>query len=212
MATVLLVRHGETTWNRDRRIQGWAETPLTERGHGQAAAVAAHLADEYDVDRVVSSDLRRAKETTREVARATQATAQFDRGWRERSFGVYQGLTPEELFESHPEYSLLEVGYAAAEATPEGGESILDARERVLDAWTRLLADLDDAETVAVVAHGGPVRMIVSHLRGMDVQEALVDLEVRNCSVTEVTVDDGPELVRTCETVTPVGDVEAGDD
>jgi probable phosphoglycerate mutase len=121
-------------------------------------------------------------------------------------------MTPEGLFESHPEYSLLEVGYAAAEATPEGGESVLDARERVLDAWTRLLADVDDAETVAVVAHGGPVRMIVAHLLGMDVLEALQDLEVRNCSVTEVTVDDGPELVRTCETVSAVGEVEADAD
>lgn len=202
MATVLLVRHGETTWNRERRVQGWAPTPLTERGHEQAAAVAAHVAAEYDVDRLVASDLRRAKETAREVVRATGAPLALDRGWRERSFGVYQGLTAEDIYEGHPEFDLLASGYTAATATPEGGESLLDFRERVVDAWERLLSDPAADETVVVVAHGGPVRLVVGRLRGLDVLTAVLEVDVDNCSVTEIAVGGGgTELVEDCEPV-----------
>jgi probable phosphoglycerate mutase len=195
MAKVLLVRHGETPWNREGRIQGWAPTGLTDRGREQARTVAGRIADR-DVDRVVASDLRRAKETAREVVRATGAPVSFDRGWRERSLGVYQGLLAEDLWENHPEFGLLEVGYAAATVTPEGGESIVDATERTLDAWDRLLDDVTHDETVAVVAHGGPLRAVVADLRGLDVLEMLLELEVDNCAVVEVAVDgDEPSLV-----------------
>ncbi|PSP97202.1 hypothetical protein BRC89_12390 [Halobacteriales archaeon QS_4_70_19] len=70
MTTVLLLRHGETTWNRQGRIQGWAPTPLTERGHEQARRAGTAIADTYDVDRVVASDLRRTRETTAEALSA----------------------------------------------------------------------------------------------------------------------------------------------
>ena len=209
MSTVLLVRHGETTWNRDRRIQGWAPSSLTDRGREQAAAVAAHLAA-GGVDRVVASDLRRAKETARAVTGATGAPATFDPGWRERGFGVYQGLPYDDLFSGHPEFAFGESGYAAAEVVPEGGESVLEARERVLDAWARLLADLGDGETVAVVAHGGPIRLVVGHLRGWDVVRSVLDVETPNCSVTEVAVRSDPELVSVGEVVGKGGTDQGG--
>jgi len=204
MATVLLVRHGETAWNREGRIQGWAPTPLTERGHEQARGVAAHLAADHDVDRVVASDLRRTSETARPVARETGAPVSFDRGWRERSFGVFEGMLAADLFEAHPEYGVFETGYAAATETPENGESIVDARERVLDAWERLLADLDADGTVVVVTHGGPVMNLVGKLRGLDVVTQIREVRVENCSVTEIAVGSEPELVRVGEVVTDV--------
>lgn len=63
--TVLLVHHGETTWNRERRVQGWAPTGLTERGEEQARAAGRAIAAEHAVDRIVTSDLRRTAETAR---------------------------------------------------------------------------------------------------------------------------------------------------
>ncbi len=200
MTTVLLVRHGETPWNRERRIQGWAPVSLSDRGREQATAVAAHLAAEYAVDRVVASDLRRTKETARVVARETGAPATFDCGWRERSFGVYQGLSYEALFDGHPEFALGQVGYVAAEVEPEAGESLLAARERVLDAFDRLLDGADD--TVAVVTHGGPIRIVLGHVRGLDAVEAVHGLDVENCSITELRADgDEVEVVEACSVV-----------
>ncbi|PSP80479.1 histidine phosphatase family protein [Halobacteriales archaeon QS_1_68_20] len=200
MTTVLLVRHGETPWNREKRIQGWAPVSLSERGREQAAAVAAHLATEYDVDRVVASDLRRTKETARVVARETGATTTFDGGWRERSFGVYQGLSYEDLFDGHPEFALGQVGYVAAEVEPESGESLLGARERVLDAFDRLLGETEG--TAAVVTHGGPIRIVLGHLRDLDVVEAVHGLDVENCSITEFRADgDEVEIIEDCSVV-----------
>ena len=91
MGRVLLVRHGQTTWNRAGRVQGWAPTPLTERGRAQAEALADHLATEGDLDLLRASDLRRALETAEYVARATGLEARAESAWRERDFGCLQG-------------------------------------------------------------------------------------------------------------------------
>lgn len=190
MTTVLLVRHGETTWNRDRRVQGIAPAPLTDRGRTQAAAVGRALAEEFDVDRLVSSDLRRAKETTRIVNRHLGSIPiTFDRGWRERSVGVLQGLTYDDFFEGYPEYAVTQSGYAAVTERPEGGESLLDLRGRVLDAWVRLVESAGP-ETVCVVTHGGPIRFVRGELDGLNAVETITDLDVENCSITEIGVDE----------------------
>lgn len=200
-ATVVLARHGETAWNRERRIQGWAPTSLTATGREQARALGAHLADAYDVGRLVASDLDRTRETARLVAREVDRPVAYDRGWRERDFGVYQGLSYEALFEGHPEFAVHELGVAAARTEPEGGESLLDARERVLDAWDRLVDSLAPGETVAVVTHGGPLYVLLGHLTGRDLVDALTAHDQGNCAVSEVrVVADDPVVVREGET------------
>ncbi|SHH44569.1 histidine phosphatase family protein [Halobaculum gomorrense] len=192
MGTILLCRHGETPWNRDRRVQGWAPTNLTERGREQADALAAFLADEYAVDRIVASNLERAAATARAVSRATGAAVTLDSRWRERSFGRLQGLTYDDLFGAYPEYTLSEIGYAAAETTPEGGESLLDMRERVLTAFAELRAAVGPDETVAVVAHGGPLYVVTGELKRLDLVAAVLDQDQGNCAVNEVRVDGDP--------------------
>jgi probable phosphoglycerate mutase len=195
MATVLLARHGETTWNRSGRVQGWAPTPLTERGHEQAAALGAYLAADYDVDRLVSSDLRRAEETVRHVATATGVDPAFDPAWRERDFGCLQGLSVSELFGDHPEFALTASGAAAATARPDSGETLVENRERVLDAWDRLHTDIDVDETVVVVSHGGPIRLLVGAIMGYDVVDSVLDIDQDNCAVNEVSASE-PTVVR----------------
>jgi probable phosphoglycerate mutase len=197
MATVVLTRHGETEWNRQRRIQGWAPAPLSEAGREQARALGAYLADDYDVDRLVASDLRRTRETARLVNRSLDVPVRFSRGWRERSFGVYQGLSYEALFAGYPEFAVEELGIAAVETEPEGGESLLEARERILDAWTTLLDDLAPDETVAVVTHGGSLYVLLGHLLGRDIVSAIRDHSQGNCAVNEVRVaDESIDVVR----------------
>jgi len=190
MGTILLCRHGETPWNRDRRVQGWAPTDLTDRGREQAAALADFLAAEYVVDRIVASDLERAAETARAVSRATDAETTFDSRWRERDFGRFQGLTYEELFDTYPEYTLSEIGYAAAETVPESGESLLDMWERVGAAFRGLRGEIDSDETVAVVAHGGPLYAVTGEVKGLDAVAAVLDQDQGNCAVNEIRVGD----------------------
>lgn len=203
-ATVLLTRHGETPWNRSRRIQGWAPVGLNDRGRSQARAAGGWIADRYDVGRVVASDLTRTRETARifrSVLGLAHESVAFERGWRERDFGVYQGLGYDEVYEGRPEFAVGETGVASFRATPEGGESTLDARERVLDAWERLLADLAPAETVLVVTHGGPIHVVLADVAGHDLVTELDEHANDNCAVSEIRVADGDRaLVRRNET------------
>jgi len=195
MPTVLLARHGETTWNRDGRLQGWAPTPLTDRGHEQARALATAVATEYDVDRVVASDLRRARQTATHIADRVGREPTFESAWRERDFGRYQGLPHETVFEDHERLSLARAGRDAVDARPESGESLREVRERVLSGWERVLAESDPDETVAVVAHGGPLYLLLGAVDDRDIVSAVVDGEQHNCALNEVRVNDGAPRV-----------------
>jgi probable phosphoglycerate mutase len=189
VTTVLLLRHGETTWNREGRMQGWAPTPLTDRGREQARRAGAAIAAAYDVNRVVASDLRRTRETTAEIiSTGLDVEPTFDRRWRERSFGDLQGLTVDEVFEGHPEYSLLHSGVAGARATPPNGESLIDTRERVIAGWEELVADADPDETVLVVTHGGPLFLLLAHVRGQDFETAMGEGWPENTGLAELRV------------------------
>lgn len=200
--TVLLVRHGETEWNRTERIQGWAPVSLNDRGREQARAAGRFLAETYDVDRVVASDLRRTRETARSVRRELgldHDRVTFDADWRERSFGVFQGLSYDQVYGRHPEFAVDEVGAAALETTPDGGESVLEARERVLRGWERLLPDLDGG-TVAVVTHGGPIHVVRAHVARRDLVAEFEGWHSTNGAVHEFGVGqtvtiEGEDLV-----------------
>lgn len=200
MDTVVCLRHGETEWNRTGRTQGWAPVPLNDRGREQARAVRERIAARYDVARIVASDLARTRETAGIVAEAVDAPVTHDRVWRERHFGVLQGLLGEELFDRFPEFALSEHGRAAAERTPEGGESLVGMRERVTGGWEELIAgeDSGDDGTALLVAHGGTIKLLLGHLKGLDVPTAVLEQSQHNCAVTEIRVPD--EVVRENET------------
>ncbi|WP_299262836.1 histidine phosphatase family protein [Halorientalis sp.] len=189
MTTVVVVRHGETEWNRAGRVQGWAASPLNERGRRQARAAGRHLAGTYDFDSVVASDLRRTRETTAHLRSAESfPEPEFTEGWRERSFGAFQGLDYEQVFSEFPEHRA-SVGMVGLETTPTGGESLLQTRERVLVAWGDLLERAGPDEEVLVVTHGGPIYVLLAHLRSVDLPGALTSFSQSNCAVNELEHD-----------------------
>jgi probable phosphoglycerate mutase len=197
---VLLVRHGETEWNREGRIQGWAPSTLTETGRQQSRRLGRHLTETYDIDRVVASDLRRTRETTALVGEAGVAVEPtFQRAWRERDFGRLQGLRKQALFEGHPEYAATS-GTLAIDTRPPGGERLRDLRTRVMDGWEHLRAEAD-GETVLVVTHGGPIYIVLGSLTGQDILTAVLDGSQENCAVNEVVLGDSAAIVRHNETV-----------
>jgi len=189
MTTVVVVRHGETDWNREGRIQGWAASPLNERGRRQARAAGRHLAATYDLDRVVASDLRRTRETTAMVREGGELPEpEFTKGWRERSFGEFQGLTYEQVFGEFPEHRG-SIGMLGLESCPEGGESLLGARERVPVEVEDMLERSDADEEILVVTHGGPIYVLLAHVRGTDLPTAITSLSQGNCAVNELEHD-----------------------
>jgi probable phosphoglycerate mutase len=115
----------------------------------------------------------------------------FDRRWRERDFGRYQGLTYENLFGNHPEFDVGTSGAAAVEATPEEGESLLAMRDRVLEAGETIREGTDPGDTVAIVTHGGPIHALRAHLLDRDLVTEIGEYGTENCSVQRIRIREG---------------------
>lgn len=197
MATLLVARHGETTWNRDGRIQGWAPSRLTDQGQKQAQALGTWLDERYSVDRVLASDLRRTRETAAAVGDGYGGLPdpEFDTDWRERGFGTVQGLYAEELLAEFPDHDRT-ASVIALDAAPEGGEGIPTFRGRVESAWERAIATTDAGETTLVVTHGGVIKLLLAKLTDVAPDAALAESSQANCAVNEIRLDEAdPELV-----------------
>ncbi len=155
MARLLLVRHGESTWNALGRWQGWADAPLSDLGREQARAAAPAAAP---VDAVVSSDLQRARETAELMAGVLELGADrlhVEPGLRERDVGDFTGLTRAEIEERWPGV-LSNVGASIAR-DERFGETVEALGARV-DAALRRLAAAFAGQRVLVITHGGVVR------------------------------------------------------
>ncbi len=189
-ATLILVRHGETEWNAEGRIQGQADSPLTEAGLEQARQTARSLAD-LTVAAVYSSDAGRARETAVLLAAPHGVDVETRKGLRERCFGVLEGLTLDEA--RRRDSALVERWLAdRINLAPPGGETEGEMCERVL-AVLREVAVQHLGETVLLSTHGGPIKSAV--LRVLRAPMSSWDLTwVANGSIT--TVRGTPDLLR----------------
>jgi probable phosphoglycerate mutase len=149
---ILAIRHGQTAWNADKRIQGQLDLPLDATGLLQAERVAEALAEE-PIAAIYSSDLGRAMQTAAPLASRKQALVQIDPALRERSFGEFQGRTFEEVAHTWPDQAL-RWRRRDPDYGPAGGERLSDFNHRcVAVAWR--LAAAHPGQTIVMVAHGG---------------------------------------------------------
>ncbi|MGE5689399.1 MAG: histidine phosphatase family protein [Pseudomonadota bacterium] len=172
--TILLVRHGETDWNAERRVQGHTDRPLNETGRAQARELADEL-ESTPLDAVYSSDLVRAHETARVVAERKGLAVTAVPGLREREFGTWEGLTDREILDRFPH----------AHHGPWGdGETPDEMSRRVLESLRRI-AETHEDETVLVVSHGGPLRAVLRHCG------TAADGAIANCHVVRLEAREG---------------------
>lgn len=161
---LLLLRHGQTALSVDRRYSGHGDPELTDLGHAQAAGAAARLAARGDVDVVLTSPLRRARQTAAAVAEATGAPIEERPGLIETDFGTWEGLTFGEARARDPELHARWLG--SQDVAPPGGESFAQVGERVRAEREAVLAAHPGA-TVVVVSHVTPIKMLLRDaLRG----------------------------------------------
>lgn len=164
---VLAIRHGETAWNLAARMQGHLDIPLNDNGRWQAARMAQALAGE-ELHAVYASDLQRAMDTARALAAVSGLPVGTDAGLRERSFGVFEGLTFGDIEQRWPEaahaWRSRRPGFA-----PEGGESLEQFYERSVGTATRL-AQAHPGQTIALVAHGGVLDCLYRAASRLDLQ------------------------------------------
>ena len=149
---IIAIRHGETAWNVDTRIQGQLDIGLNATGRWQAHRLALALVDE-GLDAIHSSDLYRAWDTARTVSDAVGLALRSDESLRERGFGVFEGLTFAEIEQRYPDQAR-RWRQRDASFGPQGGETLGDFFERAV-ASVASIATQHRGQHIAVVTHGG---------------------------------------------------------
>jgi phosphoserine phosphatase len=203
---LLLLRHGETAWNRERRYQGWTDTPLSPEGLVQAEAAAREL-KEHAFAAVYASPLRRALDTAVAIAAPHGLDVETDPAFKELAFGEWEGLT---LDEARARDTVLYEGWAKTPhlCSPPGGESLAQARERVLGGLDRLRAGHPDA-VVCLVAHGIPVRILVLEALGLPL-ERIWSLHSAPTGISELEFRDDWTALHRMNTLVHLDTVPAG--
>ncbi len=191
MTELILVRHGETDWNRDKRFQGQLDIQLNATGQEQARRVASRLSgslpgrvDLLAAQHIVSSDLLRARETAAPAAQRLGLTCGTTADLREQSFGMLEGLTIAEFAERHPEVLANWRAFRADFEIP-GGESVRRFHARVL-AGVRHLVDEFAGQTLLVVTHGGVLDMIYRTARAQPL-DGPRQIEIPNGGINRVS-------------------------
>jgi glucosyl-3-phosphoglycerate phosphatase len=195
---LILVRHGESSYNAEGRIQGQRCAGLSELGYAQAKVTATTLAEAYPDARLVTSDLQRTRETAEPLAAALNTEPDEDARLRERSFGNWEGHLRVEVQRDDP--GRWGRWLAGEDVIGEiGGETGAQLADRVVPVFRRLLSDVAEGGVIIAVTHGGPVWHGLHQL--LDLDHPILG-GVGNCSVTELgTIEGGtPRLLRWNET------------
>ncbi|HEY3598357.1 MAG TPA: histidine phosphatase family protein [Paraburkholderia sp.] len=193
---ILFVRHGETDWNRIKRIQGHIDIPLAVTGIEQAQRLAERFAREAKegarVDAIYSSDLQRARQTAQPLADALGLPVALSQGLRERSYGAFQGHDSDEIAARFPDeyaqWQTRDPGFA-----PPEGESQRAFYHRVLHALEPIVAAHPDGRIVCV-AHGGVLDCVYRFAHGLSL-DAPRNYALLNTSINVVDYDGGNATV-----------------
>lgn len=177
---LLLVRHGESTWNRDRRIQGQLDPPLTERGQLEAREVAERL-EGHDVVALYSSDLIRTMQTAAPIAEAVGMEPVKDVRLREIGLGEWEGRTGEELAQSYPDLWRRWTEQPSWRLVP-GGEDPEAFEHRVGAVIAELFARHEEGD-ILVVTHGGVIQVALGQALGRS-SDGVFPFLIDNCSLT----------------------------
>ncbi len=188
--TLLFIRHGETDWNAEGRWQGHTDTPLNDTGRRQAQLLAQRLRA-WPISAIYCSDLQRAAETAAILGEKIGKKPVALEAWRERHVGQFAGLTGRDIRERHPDvWARMTKGYLDV----PGGESSRAVQQRVSGALETLLRQ-HSGETVAVVSHGGILRIVVAHVLELPLKQTVRVRVGGNTGLTVVTAYPDGRLV-----------------
>jgi len=179
---ITLVRHGESVANRVQRWQGQGDSPLSDLGREQAAQVGRRLS-QVRFDRVIASDLSRARDT----ALATGHVFETDPAFREFDVGAWEGLTREEVNERFPEE--MERLKAGEDIPMGGGESYRTFSARIDRALSRLLGELEPGAHALIVCHGGVIGTLIAGQLGLRGKSRWPLGRASNTSVSQIVID-----------------------
>lgn len=187
MTELILIRHGETDWNRQLRFQGHIDIGLNDVGLEQARRVGQRLAREQ-AHRIYASDLLRARQTAEPVGSNLRLEVVGDAALREQSFGQMEGLTVDEIKSNHPQAWDGWLRFDEDYCMPEG-ETTRQFHARVMDALNRL-AQAHAGETLVVVTHGGVLDMVYRTARSLGLNGPRQS-DIPNAGINRVKIREG---------------------
>ncbi|MCB0197484.1 MAG: histidine phosphatase family protein [Anaerolineae bacterium] len=161
-----LIRHGESEGNLERRIQGWQDFPLTNRGRRQAARLAERLAEEAGIEAIITSPLARAATTAEIIGAVLGLPIHYDDRLKEYNFGPIEGLTREEIREKYPlVWAAWQLNEFWEPLPGEEGEVMFE--NRIQAAMNDIVANLSEESSIAVVMHGGAMNTCLRSMLGI---------------------------------------------
>jgi probable phosphoglycerate mutase len=189
MTEILLIRHGETDWNVEKRLQGHLDIALNAEGERQASALARALSEE-SVDAIFASDLQRAMQTAQAVAAPRGMQVRIERDLRERSYGAFEGLLHSDINAQYPEaYAMLRARDIDARY-PMGrqqAETLREFSQRAVGVITRL-ANEHRNKKIVIVSHGGLLECIYRAANALDLSPPR-DFDIKNASINRLLWD-----------------------
>ncbi len=181
MGNIFLVRHGETDWHLENRILGRTNKSLNARGFEQGRLVAQRFAGQ-DLAALYVSPIQRCRETIAALAQVKGREPVVLDGLMEVDFGEWDGRKSADIMAEDPELLRQWLMHPSSMRIP-GGENMAEVHGRVVEAMNWILARHDPEQDILVVSHGGPIRMVVCEILGMDI-DRMLRLEVDLASVT----------------------------
>ena len=183
---IILIRHGETEWNSQQRMQGHSNSDLSSVGQAQIQALGQWMKN-VPFDLIYSSDSLRAKQTAESITQFSGHELQFDQRLREKNLGVFEGLTSEEARERHPEVFRL-FKTAGSKYVIDEGESTQQLQDRALEIVDEIRIKHPE-ERVLLVTHGGFIRVVMKHSLGLSLETPTRFL-IRNTGVFRLVWED----------------------
>jgi probable phosphoglycerate mutase len=187
----VLVRHGQSTWNRERRIQGQLDPPLSEEGREQARRLGRRLAGRR-FEAFYSSDLKRAFETAQAIAAATGGQAEPEESLREIFLGEWEGLKTDEIAERFPEAWARWVKKPDWDLVP-GGERAAAFEVRVAAAIDQIFQRHEHGD-VLVVTHGGVIQIALQRIVG-NRSQGIFPFKIQNTSMSVLEKRNGRVMI-----------------
>ncbi len=205
---MILIRHGETTWNREGRVQGQTDSPLSVVGRAQARETGKLLSGEA-IDAIVSSDLGRTRDTAAAIAKATGAALRFDARLRERHYGEIEGHTWPEVELKFPD-AWRRMSARDPAFRPRNGESASEFSDRVIDALTEIAAT-NQGRRLVIVTHGGVVGTLYRHVMCIALDERR-EYALLNASINRFRYVESRWFLDVWGDVSHLTGLEVGDD
>lgn len=194
MTKFIIIRHGFSESNKDKKFTGHRDVSLSEEGFLQAESVSKYVYENFKVDSIYASDLKRAVDTVKPLSERLNLPVNKCKEFREIDVGVWQGTliedTKKEYYEEFESYRVNPGSFKFI-----NGESFEDLRKRAEKAL-KDIADKNDGKTVVIATHGGVIRALATMWNSLPIERMKEFITVPNASVTEVEYENGNYIIK----------------